>query len=135
MGVLQSYGYNVHAPNAADNQGYLSPHQEILIETSVSKRAICLVNGLEKVESFLDGDLTLGDKFTFDGTTYSCVTGRVISQDFRFQTRVRRNSEGHVIYDPTTVCLPTMVSSSLPCETQTSSNSLGRPHYIYYSLH
>lgn len=134
MSVLQSHGYNVRASNAADIQGYLSPHQEFSIETSVSKRAICLVNGLEKVESFLDEDMALGDKFTFDGTTYSCVTGRVISQDFRFQTRVRRNNEGHVIYDPTTVCLPSLVSSPSTCDNRTLSSSLGTFfNFIYYS--
>lgn len=126
MGVLRSHGYDVRAVNAADYQGFLSPYQECTIETAVSKRAICLVNDLEKVESFLDGDLTIGDRFTFDGTTYSTVAGCISCQDFRFQTRVRRNKDGNVIYDPTTVCLPGLVSTAPVTTSSASASTVGK---------
>ena len=126
IGVLQSHGYDVRTATATDYQGFLNPYQECAIETAVSKRAICLVNGLEKVGSVLDADLSLGDTFTFDGTTYSSVTGCITSQDFRFQTRVRRNKEGKVIYDPTTVCLPSFVSAVTTSPSSVSTSTVGK---------
>ena len=123
MGVLRSSGYDVRKAGVNDYQGYLNQFQESMIETTVCQHAICLVNDLEKLDSYLDHDLSLGDRFTFDGTTYSCDSGRLLAQDFRFQTRVRRNSQGLIVYDPTTVHLPALVSTG-------SVTSSGSPSHL-----
>ena len=117
MGVLSSGGYNVREMNVTDYKGYVSHFQESMIETAVSQRAICLVNELEDVNSFLDPDLDLANRYTIDGTSYSLVNGKLVAQDFRFQTRVRRDSDGRIIYDPTTVYMPDLVSSTLTAPT------------------
>ena len=126
MGVLKSGGYDVRALNPTDTRGYVNQFQESMIETAVTQRAICLVNGLDKLDSFLDTDLSLGDRFTYDGTSYSMDGGRILSQDFRFQTRVRRNANGQVIYDPTTVCLPSLISSGPVYTTTVTQNTISK---------
>ena len=126
MGVLSSSGYDVRTMNVTDYKGYISYYQESLLETVVNQRAICLVNDLDSVDSFLDQDLSLNNRYTIDGTTYSIVNGRIVAQDFRFQTRVRRNSAGHVIYDPTTAYLPDLVSSSTTVPLSSSTQSFGK---------
>ena len=131
MGVLKSGGYDVRSVNPTDLRGYVNPFQESMIETTVTQHAICLVNGLEKVDSFLDKDLSLGDRFTFDGTSYSFSDGRILSQDFRFQTRVRRNSTGQVIYDPTTVCLPALISTGPTYTTAIDRSAIGMYRYFF----
>ena len=59
MGVLKSGGYDVKSVNPTDMRGNVNQFQESMIETAVTQHAICLVNGLEKVDSFLDNDLSL----------------------------------------------------------------------------
>lgn len=120
MGVLSSSGYNVRTMNVTDYKGYVNHFQESMIETAVTQRAICLVNDLEKIPSFLDNDLRLGDRYTIDGTTYSFVNGSMVAQDFRFQTRVRRNAEGKIVYDPTTVYMPDLISSDITSRAPTT---------------
>ena len=132
MGVLSSSGYNVRAMNVTDYKGYVSHFQESMIETVVNQRAICLVNGLEKYDSFLDDDLYLNNRYTIDGTTYSCVNGNITSQDYRFQTRVRRDNQGLIKYDPTTVYLPEFVSSPM---ATSSSVTIGTYYYYISELH
>ena len=129
MGVLKSGGYDVRSVNPADMRGYVNHFQESMIETAVTQHAICLANGLEQVDSFLDKDLSLGDRFTFDGTSYTMSGGIILSQDFRFQTRVRRNAAGQVIYDPTTVCLPPLISTGSTYTTTVTQNAIGM--YIF----
>ena len=130
MGVLKSGGYDVKSVNPTDMRGYVNQFQESMIETAVTQHAICLVNGLEKVDSFLDNDLSLGDRFTFDGTSYTFSDGRILSQDFRFQTRVRRNVTGQVIYDPTTVCLPALISTGPAYTTTVTQNAIGMYNFL-----
>ena len=113
MGVLSSSGYDVRTMNVTDYKGYVNHLQESMIETVVNQRAICLVNDLEKFDSFLDEDLHLNNRYTIDGTTYSCVNGKLTAQDFRFQTRVRRDAQGYIKYDPTTVYMPEFVSTPI----------------------
>ena len=126
MGVLKSGGYDVRSLNPTDTRGYVNQFQESMIETTVTQQAICLVNGLDKVDSFLDKELSLGDRFTYDGTSYSLTNGRILSQDFRFQTRVRRNAAGQVVYDPTTVCLPALVSSGSTYSPTVTQSAIGK---------
>ena len=125
MGVLASSGYNVREMNVTDYKGYISSYQEAMLETVVNQRAICLVNGLDAVDSFLNQDLSLDNRYTIDGTSYSFVNGRIVAQDFRFQTRVRRNSAGQIIYDPTTAYLPNLVSSDYADSATTTFRTLG----------
>ena len=125
MGVLMDGGYDVRTVTENDYKGYVDQFQETMMETVVSQRAICLVNGLDSVNSYLDSSVSLGDHFTFDGTTYSIETGHVYAQDFRLQTRVRRNSTGQIIYDPTTVYLPSLASTGNLYAEPVAHQSLG----------
>ena len=60
-----------------------------------------------------------------DGSTYSLVNGRIVAQDYRFQTRVRRTESGQMIIDPTSVYLPELVSDFTP-SVATHSPELGK---------
>ena len=121
MGVLSSSGYDVRKMNVTDYKGYVNHFQETMIETTVTQRAICLVNELEDVNSYLDSDLELTNRYTIDGTSYSFVNGKMVAQDFRFQTRVRRDRDGLIVFDPTTVYMPDLISADVTTSTTPSS--------------
>ena len=96
--------------NVTDYMGFITPAQERMMETAVSKRAIGVITGVETATSYVDNLVSLDDKYEIEGTTYSFVNGRLTCQDYRFQTRVRRTAGGNIRYDATTVHLPDLVS-------------------------
>ena len=125
MSVLSDGGYDVRKMNVTDYKGYVNHFQEMMLETALNQRAICLINDLESIESYLDKYISIGTRYTVDGSTYALVNGRIVAQDYRFQTRVRRTEAGQMIIDPTSVYLPEMVSDYMP-NPATPSPNLGK---------
>ena len=125
MGVLSDGGYDVQKMNVTDYKGYVNHFQEMMLETALNQRAICLINDLGPIESYLDKYISVGTRYTVDGSTYSLVNGRIVAQDYRFQTRVRRTESGQMIIDPTSVYLPELVSDFTP-SVATHSPELGK---------
>ena len=54
MGVLSDGGYDVQKMNVTDYKGYVNHFQEMMLETALNQRAICLINDLGPIESYLD---------------------------------------------------------------------------------
>ena len=96
--------------NVTDYKGYLNSSQELMMNSAIQKRATALVHGLEDSTSFMDQLLTLDSYYEVFGTVYSCVDGRVVSQDYCFQTNVQRSHTGGLKFDTSIIHLPEMAS-------------------------
>ena len=88
------------------------------MEIAVTKRAVGIVNDLDRTPSYLDQYLSLDKFYEIDGTCYSIAEGRIVCQDYHFRTRIYRTTTGHLKYDSTAVHLSDLKSySSLDSET------------------
>ena len=86
----------------------VSKETESRIEAMVTKKTICLLNGLEAVPSHFDSMVV--EKSTISGSSYSVRSGRVHRHDFTITAPIQRTSNGLVNYDSSTLPLPGMAS-------------------------
>ena len=106
---------------------------ESRIEAMVTRKTICLLNGLESVPSYFDS--MVAEKSTVSGSSYSVRGGRVQRHDFTITTPVQRTSDGLVNFDSSSLPLPGMASiaDSTVLNTTAKGNSiLFSPIFMYY---
>ena len=96
--------------NVTDYQGFVTSSQALMMETAVSKRAIGVITGLETTSSFVDELVYQGQKYEIEGTTYSFVDNKLVCQDYRFSTNVRRGPDGQLQYGATVMHVPDLIS-------------------------
>ena len=94
---------------------------ETRVEARVTRTAICLLNGLDKADSYFDSRLT--NASTVTGSSYSVRGGRVQRHDFVLTTPVQRTSSGSLRHSP--IPLPGMASTSTSDSTILNSTAEG----------
>ena len=105
--TLKEEGFDITKPGVTMP---VDRETESRIETKVTHKAICLINGLDQVSSFFDSRLV--ETSTISGSSYSVRGGRVQRHDFTLTTPTQRTSTGLLKYDPTAIPLPGMSSST-----------------------
>ena len=104
-----------------------------MMETAVSKRAIGVITGLETTTSYVDQFMTFNDKYVIEGTTYSYENGRLVCQDYSFETKVNRTPDGKIRYNTTFLHLPDLIAYATNSSTVTAESvPIGKSRYSYY---
>ena len=110
FGALSDLGYDVRVMNVTDFKGYLNSSQEKMMDSAIQQRATALVHGLEDSQSFMDQLISLESYYEISGSVYTMVDGRMVCQDYCFQTNVQRTKRGGLKFDTSIVHLPELVS-------------------------
>ena len=111
IGTLKENGFNAEAE---PTRMFHSFQQEKNVEALVSKKTICIVNGIKDYQSALDSILSQNATYTLDGSKYTLKNGIVVRQDFKITNQLQRTTSGQIKY--TSVCddilefFPTLIS-------------------------
>ena len=116
VGTLQESGYD---PMVEPSRTFVSLQQERGMESTISKKTICMVNGIKDFASSLDHILSQKATYCLEGTKYSMQHGSISRQDFKITNQLRRDPSGRIQY--TALC--TDILEFFPSLIQTATNS------------
>ena len=112
VGTLRESGFEI---TAKPKKNYVSFNQEIAMEALISKKLLCIVNGIKTYPSSLDKDLAQQDIYNLEGSKYTVQNGVVSRQDFKITNQLQRTPDGKIKYS--SICddilefFPNLVSS------------------------
>ena len=123
IGTLLDHGHDLGESTPLT----FTPEQELEIELSLTRRAICVANNLVldvPVLSTIDETETTLDVYVIDGTHYYFdESGRLRRQAFTLSDLVPRTENGAVNYGALSICLPGIHDES---SSTTPSTSFGK---------
>ena len=95
IGTLRESGFDIEA---TPTRTFVSYNQEIAMEALVSKKLLCIVNGVKICPSSLGSTLSPSEVYSLEGSKYTVTNGTISRQDFKITNQLKRTPDGQIKY-------------------------------------